>query len=186
MAAEFEMLEFELEGERGRWTRGRPLGRPGFGPRRRPVYDTWVLPSYPVYIPEPEPYDDEGPAVLQGTLGRLPAATRPSYTALGSVSAALLDARSNVPGLYLIEFTVEGRPRAYSGQSGNVRARLLQHQRCANMLGLSLAGHRVSVAPLKMLTPEQRRALEKDIHSDMFARSGGVLTNQRREFEFPF
>lgn len=141
--------------------------------------------------PEPDAADDapadspqgEVPPTLSGTLTRLPAGQRPAYLALGSVSAAISDPRSAAPGLYLIEFTSNGQRRAYSGQSGNVRKRLQQHLLCARMLGLSLAGHQVYVAPLPALAAAQRRAMEQRIHTDMFARNGGVLTNQRRELE---
>jgi len=126
---------------------------------------------------------DETPSTLSGTLKRLPAGQRPAYQALGTVAAAIGDPRSAGPGLYLIEFASDGRQRAYSGQSGNVRKRLQQHLLCARMLGLSLAGHQVFVAPLPKVVPAQRRAIEARIHDDMFARSGGVLTNQRREME---
>ena len=146
--------------------------------------------------PEPEPADagaadaapaeqpqGEVPPTLSSTLTRLPAGQRPAYLALGSVTAAISDPRSAAPGLYLIEFASNGQRRAYSGQSGNVRKRLQQHLLCARMLGLSLAGHQVYVAPLPALGAAQRRAIEQRIHTDMFARSGGVLTNQRRELE---
>ncbi|MBC7454596.1 MAG: GIY-YIG nuclease family protein [Massilia sp.] len=132
------------------------------------------------------PFDQpeaEVPPTLSGTLTRLPAGQRPAYLALGAVTTAISDPRSAAPGLYLIEFTSNGQRRAYSGQSSNVRKRLQQHLLCARMLGLSLTGHQVYVAPLPSLGPAQRRAMEQRIHTDMFARSGGVLTNQRRELE---
>jgi hypothetical protein len=125
----------------------------------------------------------EMPATLKATLGGLAATERPDYADLGSFAAALRDARSNKPGLYLIEFTVAGRARAYSGKSRNVRRRLQQHLLCATMLGLSVSGHRVFVAPLANLSPGQLRDIEKRIHTDMFANHRGVLTNQRRELE---
>ena len=158
--------------------------------------------SEPEPEPEPEPADPADPAepgaaddapfdqpqgevppTLASTLTRLPAGQRPAYLSLGAVTTAISDPRSAAPGLYLIEFTNNGQRRAYSGQSSNVRKRLQQHLLCARMLGLSLTGHRVYVAPLPSLGPAQRRAMEQRIHTDMFARSGGVLTNQRRELE---
>lgn len=148
---------------------------------------------YPAPAPEPEPeppdWDDgaaaqwEAPPTLSDTLTRLPAAERPAYQALGAVGAALGDPRAAGPGLYLIEFFSDGRPRAYSGQTADLRRRLRQHALCAQMMGLSLAGHQVYVAPAPALSAFQRRALERRIHDDMFARHGGVLTNQRRELE---
>lgn len=244
MESEFEMLEFETEGERGR--RGGGGGRaargPGRGPARAPApqrgkmapakrpvpgiprgrprwpagYGGWpyggvVVQQPAVYAgdPEPEPAQDPGwdepqgpgmdepfdqgadqfewygetPATLQAAVGRLPAPLRPSYVALGTLTDALRDPRSNVAGLYAIEFNVAGQPRAYSGQSGNVRRRLQQHVLCANMLGLPISGHRAFVAPLPSAAPPQRRDIERRIHTDMLARQPGVLTNQRREFE---
>jgi hypothetical protein len=130
-----------------------------------------------------QPDDGEVPVTLSATLARLPSAQRPVYQVLGAISAAIADPRSAGPGLYLIEFSKDGRRRAYSGQSGNVRKRLLQHQLCARMLGLSLAAHQVHVAPLPALNPAQRRALEQRIHGAMLVRQQGVLTNQRRELE---
>jgi len=190
-------------------SRPRPFGPRPFGPW--PYYGGgWPYPvavgvpvqsafePQPAPEPEPEPEpaepgaaDDapfdhpqgEVPTTLAGTLTRLPAGQRPAYLSLGAVTTAISDPRSAAPGLYLIEFTSNGQRRAYSGQSSNVRKRLQQHLLCARMLGLSLTGHQVYVAPLPSLGPAQRRAMEQRIHTDMFARSGGVLTNQRRELE---
>jgi hypothetical protein len=139
--------------------------------------------SYSGNVGDGPPEEGEVPLTLSATLARLPTSQRPAYQALGAIVAAIADPRSAGPGLYLIEFTSAGRRRAYSGQSGNVRTRLLRHQLCARMLGLSLAGHQVYVAALPALNPAQRRALEHRIHSDMLARQQGVLTNQRRELE---
>lgn len=140
--------------------------------------------SEPGWHGEPDPgAEGETPAPLQDTLARMPAGQRPAYLALGQIVNAISDARSAGPGLYLIEFFSNGQRRAYSGQSDNVRTRLQQHLLCARMLGLSLTGHRVSIAPLPTLAKDQRRALEKAIHTDMLARHRGVLTNQRRELE---
>ena len=154
-----------------------------------PFPDPFSAPDHGAY-PDSTPAADsdagaqgETPASLQNTLARMPAAQRPAYQALGAIAAAIADPRSAGPGLYLIEFTSDGRRRAYSGQSDNVRTRLQQHLLCARMLGLSLTGHSVSVAPLPTLAKDRRRALEKAIHSDMFAHHRGVLTNQRRELE---
>lgn len=133
---------------------------------------------------DPDPgAQGETPAPLQDTLARMPVGQRPGYLALGPIVNAISDARSAGPGLYLIEFSSNGQRRAYSGQSDNVRTRLQQHLLCARMLGLSLTGYRVSIAPLPTLAKDKRRALEKAIHTDMFARHRGVLTNQRRELE---
>jgi hypothetical protein len=176
----------------GGWPHGAVLAFPE--PFPIPLAESFFEP-YPQQEPNPQPFQDgvdvgdglpsegEAPPTLNATLARLPAAQRPPYQALGTIAAAIADPRSTGPGLYLIEFTSAGRRRAYSGQSGNVRTRLLQHQLCARMLGLSLAGHQVYVAALPALNPAQRRALEHRIHTDMLTRQQGVLTNQRRELE---
>lgn len=166
----------------------------------------YPVPAYPAPEPYPEPYpepgqepgqepdqepfepgqdgmDGEVPATLQGTLNRLPPALRPQYIALGALPAALGDARTNGPGLYLIEFVAAGRTRAYSGQTRNVRRRLQQHLLCARILGVPVNTHQVYIAPMQAATPAQRRDIEQRIHADMFAHHAGVLTNQRRELE---
>jgi hypothetical protein len=124
----------------------------------------------------------EVPPTIAATIGRLPTAQRPAYLALGSLTAALRDPRATGAGFYLIEFTVNGVRRAYSGQTGNLRRRLQQHALCGQMMGLPLASHSVYVAPSSLPEP-QRRAVEYRIHDDMFRTSAGVLTNQRRELE---
>ncbi|UMR29178.1 hypothetical protein MJ904_19055 [Massilia sp. MB5] len=129
--------------------------------------------------------DDEGyevPPTLAATLGRLPAAQRPSYVAMGNVASALADPRTAGAGFYLIEFTVNGQRRAYSGQTDNLRRRLQQHALCGQMMGLPLSAHQVYIAP-SGIGDSQRRAIERRIHDDMFRSSPGVLTNQRRELE---
>ncbi|MES2256933.1 MAG: hypothetical protein V4724_00370 [Pseudomonadota bacterium] len=128
------------------------------------------------------PEHGETPPTLVATLGRLPAAQRPAYLALGALTGALRDARATGPGFYLIEFTVNGRQRAYSGQTNNLRRRLQQHALCGQMMGLPLTAHQVYVAP-SSLSDAQRRAVESRIHDDMFRNQAGVLTNQRRELE---
>ncbi len=154
-------------------------------PSAQPIFDDGAAePGWPPFD-SGFPIDASGelPATLRDTLRRLPAATRPTYAPLGGVAAALADPRSAGPGLYLIEFDMAGRRRAYSGQSQDVRRRLQQHLLCANMLGLPLAGHEVYVAALPAMNASARRAVERGIHDDMFARHPGVLTNQRRELE---
>lgn len=131
---------------------------------------------------EPWP-EQETPALLQAAVSRLPAATRPAYVALGALPQAVNDARSRGPGLYAITFSVNGRARAYSGQAGDVRRRLQQHLMCARMLGLDVSGHQAYVAPMPASAPQQRRAVERNLHATMFASQPGVLTNQRREME---
>ncbi|UTY59784.1 GIY-YIG nuclease family protein [Massilia sp. erpn] len=125
---------------------------------------------------------DEVPPTLAATLGRLPAAQRPSYIAMGNMASALADPRTAGAGFYLIEFTANGQRRAYSGQTDNLRRRLQQHALCGQMMGLPLSAHQVYIAP-SSIGDSQRRAIERRIHDDMFRSSPGVLTNQRRELE---
>jgi hypothetical protein len=180
---------------RPRW----PLG----GGWTYPVYAPWPEPG-PGPEPEPDPDpdpdpgfgpdagadagadgdapQDEGPTTVEPALRRLPAAVRPAYKPLGQLSDAVRTMGQHVAGLYLIEFDVDGRKRAYSGQSDDVRRRLQQHLLCATMLGLPVAGHRVFVA-VSDQPDGQRRLIEKGVHDKMFAHRPGVLTNQRRELE---
>lgn len=176
-----------------------PRGWPG--KPHRPRWPRWPAGggwSYPVYAPWPEPEpepdpgfgpgadgddpQDEGPRTVKPALNRLPVGMRPDYKPLGLLTDAVRTMNQHVAGLYLIEFDMDGRKRAYSGQSDNVRRRLQQHLLCATMMGLPVAGHRVFVAESKQ--PEaQRRLVEKGVHDKMFAHRPGVLTNQRRELE---
>lgn len=150
--------------------------------------------------PEPEPTEDQDqnqdqpdeeatPAILGDTLSRMPPAQRPDYQPLGSIVNALAEPQGKKnpqldgPGLYLIEFTSNGKARAYSGQTGDLRRRLQQHALCGRMMGLPLDGHQVHVARLPALASGQRRALEQRINRDMLVRHKGVLTNQRQELE---
>jgi hypothetical protein len=202
-------LEGEMEYERGMRPMGAmrgggrvipPRGRPGSRGPRGPLRRPW--PAWPYYGPryggwwpytsvtvlpsdsDADEPDEPGemPPTIAAAIGRLPAAQRPAYVALGPITGALRDPRATGPGFYLIEFTVNGVQRAYSGQTGNLRRRLQQHALCGQMMGLPLASHSVYVAQ-SSLPEAQRRAVEYRIHDDMFRTSAGVLTNQRRELE---
>ena len=124
---------------------------------------------------------DEAPPTLAATLARVPGAAALRYQSLGPVAAAVRHPAGTGPGLYLIEFDANGQRRAYSGQTDNLRRRLLQHRLCGQMLAVDMSGHQVYVAPLA--SSVQRRDIERAIHNDMFATRRGVLTNQRRELE---
>ncbi|MDM5181079.1 hypothetical protein PO883_28245 [Massilia sp. DJPM01] len=211
MNTEFEMLEFGMEQERGA-RRGAParaprppMGRtwPARPPApRRPAWGGW---RYPVLAPWPEPYPyrappddapyaqddepyDEVPKTIQPALQQMPPKERPVYKSYGFLRDAVNALKPNVAGLYLIEFTSDGRKRAYSGQAGSVRRRLQQHLLCATMLGLDVAKHKVFVAE-STLDRNARRDVEKTLHKNMGVGSAGsgkkkpVLTNQRTEFE---
>lgn len=193
-------------GGRGRAGRLRP--RPPLRGPRRPVpprYRGWgsypvaypVLYPAPQPAPQPEPWNDrddspgadegdgdgqgEVPPVLAATLGRVREAAGLNYQPVGKLAQAVGNAKATGAGLYLIEFDTKDGRRAYSGQTDDLRRRLKQHHLCGKMMGLDLSGHEVYVAPLK--SAEQRRLVEKSIHTDMFTHRRGVLTNQRRELE---
>ncbi|MFZ4874412.1 hypothetical protein ACL9RI_04950 [Janthinobacterium sp. Mn2066] len=174
-----------------------------YQPRRTPLPHAYPFPylaprygGWPGLYPLPAGQDDgqadapgdapdgsegEVPATLAATLARLPEAAALSYRSLGPLDAAVRDPHSTGPGLYLIEFDAGGRQRAYSGQTDDLRRRLLQHRLCGQILGIDMRGHQVYVAPLS--SAAQRRSIERRIHDDMFATRRGVLTNQRRELE---
>lgn len=161
----------------------------------------WPEPSEPAPWPEPdeplepddgggEPPGDDGapdeeiPPQVRGAINALAPALRPNYVQVRNLPTAPEDPRSNVAGLYLIVFQSGGRWQAYSGQSGNVRRRLLQHRLCARMLGLPVDGHQVFVAAMPSASPAQRRDVEMQLHTRLLAPPlRGILTNVRREME---
>ncbi|MDQ1918885.1 GIY-YIG nuclease family protein [Massilia pseudoviolaceinigra] len=159
-----------------------PYGEPYREPYRAP---------YPAAAPDDEPQDepqDEGPKTIKPALRQMPSKERPKYKPLGLLRDAVRTMGPGVAGLYLIEFDADGRKRAYSGQSDNVRRRLQQHLLCATMMGLDVAGHKVFVA-VSDKSDAQRRQIEKDLHAKMadhtkkVGKDKQVLTNQRTELE---
>jgi hypothetical protein len=120
----------------------------------------------------------EAPAPVQGAVRALTTVPRPNYKDEGRLADAINKVKG--PGLYLITFTVEGKRRAYSGKSVDVRRRLMQHRLCAQMLGFSADDHRVLVAPMSLA---DLRPTEKAIHTTVKKTHPGYLTNQRRELE---
>ena len=131
------------------------------------------------------PYQEAGslgeagvPAAIKGALSKLPAAQRPQYKSVGRLADAIN--KVSGPGLYLLTFNVDGKRKAYSGKSVDVRRRLMQHRLCAQMLGLSADDHRVHVAPMPA---GNLRSTEKAIHTHVKNTNPAALTNQRRELE---
>jgi hypothetical protein len=133
--------------------------------------------------PEPEPgmdgQDSEIPARLQAVIDSLPAGKRPQYKPLGTVAQALARPETSGPGLYLLVFN-DGK-RAYSGHSGNVRRRLLQHQLCAKMLGFDISRYEVYMHAMPNSARQQRRPIEFAFHDKALPLR--ILTNQHREQE---
>lgn len=127
------------------------------------------------------------PSRLKAAVEQLPAARRPQYQYMGTVDEALasLPAKPRQPGdyagLYLLVFGPEGKQRAYSGQSENVRRRILQHKLFGHMLGRDIGRFDVFVHPMPRSDAQTRRALEEAFHAKALAL--GMLTNQKQEFE---
>jgi hypothetical protein len=135
--------------------------------------------------PDSEPMQGETPPTLGATLARMEPALRPAYQRIGSLRQALQHRQAIGPGLYYLEFDVNGQRRAYSGQTKDLRTRLQKHSQCASMMGLNPALITTYVAA-GLRDDADRRAREKSIHDKMFNFNSGVLTNQRRELEAEF
>jgi hypothetical protein len=118
-------------------------------------------------------------AAMRGALAQLPVQQRPNYKSMGRLADAINKVGAG-PGLYLIMWNVNGKQKAYSGKTINLKRRLMQHRLCAQMLGLSVDNHRVLVAgpPIADL-----RATEKAINTYVRDRHRDVFTNQRKELE---
>lgn len=205
----FEMLEFEWRPRGGRSIprsrpaprmkqarRPRPGPRPrpapagGFWPYRVPVYQTLpLLEPEPLPDPGPEPAIDDGgeegetPPTLGTALAYMqPGTLRPAYRFIGDLRQAPNHSRTKGPGLYYLEFTVNGRRRGYSGMSQNMSERLEKHRTCAGMMGIPPEQVSTYVAP-DLFDAADRRRREWTLHDVMLNRFPGVLTNQRRELE---
>lgn len=190
----FEMLEFEWRPRSGRpmpfprrprpRPRGRPIATAGFWPYRVPYIEPLPFPvSQPE--PEPEPTADQGPedGETPPTLAHMqPGTLRPAYQYIGMLNQAPNNSRTKGPGLYYLEFTVNGRRRGYSGMSKNISERLKKHRTCAGMMGILPAQVDTYIVP-GLSDAADRRSRERTLHDVMRARFKGVLTNQRRELE---
>lgn len=114
----------------------------------------------------------------------------PTYILLGhlnNVSAYTNSAQRRLgAGLYLVTFTdKDGRRKAYSGETNDLGRRLLEHRRCAAMLGMSPSNYQLYVLRLPpTVTDGQRRVVEKKIHTQLREMPGRrVLTNRNLELE---
>lgn len=132
------------------------------------------------------------PAAITAVRQTIPFVSLPNqtYISLGhlnNVSAYVNSAQRRLgAGLYLIAFTdKDGRRRAYSGETNDLGKRLLEHRRCAVMLGVSPSNYQVYILrlPLPAVSDRQRRDVERLIHTQMRAMPGRMLTNQNLELE---
>lgn len=176
--------------------RPRPLPAGGFWPYRVPYYQALpLLEPEPLTLagpepePEPEPAFDDGgeegetPPSLGSALAYMqPGTLRPGYRFIGNLRDAPNHSRTKGPGMYYLEFTVNGRRRGYSGQANNMSERLAKHRTCAGMMGITADQVSTYVAP-DLFDAADRRTREWTLHDIMFTRFPGVLTNQRRELE---
>jgi len=129
---------------------------------------------------------EEIPPEFSAVVGRLALPGKPAYTLLGSLMRAPALIAPKTAGFYLIVFPAgrksPGKYRAYSGETDDLRRRLLEHILEATRLGLVLPRHKVYVAK-SSLDDKARRAIEYAIHDRMLSDHFGVLTNPRRELE---
>jgi len=194
----FETMEFEWRPKGGR-ALGRPRIRPSRKPRPALAYGGFWPYRAPVFEPLPlfeppagdEPGPDEGesngdgelPSTIAQAVGQMPRALQPSYVPVAPLDRAPSDPRTHGPGLYYLEFTVNGQRRGYSGQARHMGQRLAQHRICAGMMGIAPSQVSVYVAA-NLADDADRRRRERVLHDTMFRHHQGVLTNQRRELEF--
>jgi hypothetical protein len=181
------------------WPIRKPRRAPAYGawPYRVPVFEPLpLLEPAPVAGPSPdgEPFPDEEPfpdgepgagelpPTIAAAVARMPRGLRPAYAPVGALDRAPGDARTHGPGLYYLEFTVNGKRRGYSGQARHMGQRLAQHRTCAAMMGILPAAVSVYIAP-NLPDAADRRKREWTLHDTMFNNYKGVLTNQRRELE---
>jgi len=85
-------------------------------------------------------------------------------------------------GLYLLEFTIDGKLRGYSGMSDNLLRRLQAHRLCARVMGIKPKTIFVYVATDPRI--KEWRSREKALHQLMRTKAPNVLTNQKLELEF--
>lgn len=184
----------------------RPAPRPAYWPRPWPVRGA-IWPWQPVVLdavaahdplpggmppgdaPEDAPEDapddaqQELPPQVASALRLLRAPSRPRYRSLGSLDQAARDPAAARPGLYLIEFLVNGKPQAYSGKAADVRTRLRDHLREVRRWGVPPAGYKVYAAfHAAYADPDTLRRVEAALHDALFRTSRGYLRNRQREF----
>lgn len=107
-------------------------------------------------------------------------AAKPAYNYIGPLDRmnTLLHAttaKGYYCALYIIQFPAGSPVKGYSGESGDLRQRMMQHRRCGNAFGLPLANYPVFAWFCPHLTEAQRRASEKELHTRL--RPLGYLSN---------
>jgi hypothetical protein len=194
-------------GGRTRSYRAGRLAQPLSAQSGLPRYPSWGWPyrtavayPQPYWYPQPEPVPFEPapfpadwaaeppmeeskplPAGLRKAVDNM-GRTRPQYRWRGTVASALERLpKEGCAGLYLLVFRSQGKELAYSGESENLRRRLLQHRLFGNMLGRDISNFDVFIYPMPGSSKEKRRAMEKAFHTE--ALKLNVLTNKNREFE---
>ncbi|MBB3220036.1 hypothetical protein [Pseudoduganella umbonata] len=182
MNAYFETLDFPvLEGEQeDEALRGRGASPPPVCRQRKTIGSRFLTGH-----PGGPPLDPAIAAQLRTPV----AGAMASYVYIGTLDQMdrlLYSAPGQGPycGLYIIQFPPGSPSRAYSGESGNLRQRLMQHRRCGNAFGLDLARYPVFIWVAPHLTPDERRACEKELH--VRARPSGVLSNILNELPVAF
>lgn len=116
---------------------------------------------------------------MRQALAQFPPRDRPEYVSQGKLAEAI--GKVSGAGLYLIRFRVNGKEMAYHGMATDLRTRLMQHRRCAQMLGLSIEEHTVSTASLPSNVPPRTR--ERPINAYLRRHHRPWFTNQRTEVE---
>ncbi|HEX8604770.1 MAG TPA: hypothetical protein VF774_19155 [Pseudoduganella sp.] len=177
------------------WPRGVMVSEPmGYPPPRQdgPEPAGTPEPIEPVDFPAQDDGGEEGgtseeiPPEFSAVVGKLGLPGKPDYTLLGSLMRAPALLKPRTAGFYLIVFPAgpksPGKFRAYSGETDDLRRRLLEHVLEATRLGLVLPRHKVYIAK-SSLDDKARRAIEYAIHDRMLKDHFGVLTNPRRELE---
>lgn len=160
------------------------VGEPGFGDAAANGAGGWTGGEADAGMDGPADYagDGELPPTIARAVALMPRALQPAYAPIVSLDRAPGDYRAQGPGMYYLEFTVNGQRRGYSGQARHMGQRLAQHRICAAMMGVRPSDVSVYVAP-NLADDADRRKREWTLHDTMFRHHKGVLTNQRRELE---
>ncbi|NYE60370.1 hypothetical protein FHW58_001522 [Duganella sp. 1224] len=167
---EFEVLEFMLPRLRSR------LARPSPGSSTRST----SRPPPPLRSARGHPgLGARATKFVPPLLAALDPAVLPEYRHIGQLDR--VDQLMPNQGLYLLEFTIDGERRGYSGMSTNLTRRLMAHRLCARVMGINVNKIEVYVAtgPANVAWRDKEKAL----HLLMRDKARNVLTNQRLELE---